>query len=243
MPAEIELRLAPIESKECRARVSQWQNDGIPDEFGWVASMAANTKHGVTLGADALLADAQSLTTLKTAEVSPPFLSWTVEFNCARAGLLDGIAGWFNCQLLDNIAMTNSPIADERLDRPQAFLPLEQPVTVNAGDTVKATIMIRHLDSVIGWVIELPEQGLKFSHNTFNGLLLDREDIAQTEPDRIATLNMRGQARQLVLSYCDGQRTIAEVEALVQREHPNLFPSEVAATSFIRRVVIRDTGK
>jgi protein arginine N-methyltransferase 1 len=182
MPAEIQLQLAPVESAKCREFISEWKNEDIPDEFGWVASTAANTKHGVTLGSEDLLADAQPLATLETAAEAAPFLSWTVEFKCARAGLLDGVAGWFNCRLLDDIVMTNSPGASDRLDRPQAFLPLEQPVAVNAGDTVKATIMIRHLDSVIGWVIELPEQGEKFSHNTFNGLLLDREAIAQTSP-------------------------------------------------------------
>ena len=243
MPAEIDLQLAPVESTKCRELVSQWRKEGIPEEFGWVAGAAANTKHGITLGSKDLLADAQSLATLELGAEAEPFLSWTIEFECARAGTLDGIAGWFDCRLIDGVYMTNSPVADERLDRPQAFLPLEEPIAVSAGEIIRATIMVRHLDSVIGWVIELPEKGQKYSHNTFNGLLLDREDIARMQPDRTAALNDRGRARQLVLSYCDGQRTIAEVEALVQREHPNLFPSEMAATSFIRRVVTQDTGE
>ena len=243
IPAEIELQLAPVESTVCRELVSQWRDDEIPDEFGWVANMAANTKHGVTLDTEDLLANAEPLATLETSAETAPFLSWTVEFNCARTGLLDGVGGWFSCRLLEDIVMTNSPVADERLRRSQVFLPLEEPLAVSAGDDIRVTIMLRHLDSVIGWVIELPQKGQRFSHNTFNGLLLDREAIARTEPDRMATLNAKGRARQLVLSYCDGQRTIAEVEALVQREHPNLFPSGLAATSFIRTVVARDTGK
>jgi hypothetical protein len=45
-----------------------------------------------------------------------------------------------------------------------------------------------------------------------------------------------------VLSYCDGHRTVAEVQTLVQRDHPQLFPTAMAATSFIAQVLSRDTS-
>jgi len=32
---------------------------------------------------------------------------------------------------------------------------------------------------VIGWVIELPESDKRFTHTTFNGLLLDSEALSQ----------------------------------------------------------------
>ena len=33
---------------------------------------------------------------------------------------LDGVAGWFDCQLVDDIRMTNSPLSGTPLARPQA---------------------------------------------------------------------------------------------------------------------------
>jgi hypothetical protein len=102
--------------------------------------------------------------------------------------------------------------------------------------------MARHLDSVIAWVVELPGSGRRFSHSTFNGLLLDQEALTRVRPERIAALNDRGRARQIVLSYCDGQRTIEEVQTLIERDHPALFPSKQATTSFITRVLSEDTS-
>ena len=243
IPAQINLKLAPVESIACRKLVSQWQDGSVPGEFRWLGSAAANSKHAVNLKAEDLLADAESLATLELGAVAPSYQSWDAEFTCERGATLDGVAGWFDCRLTGDIHMTNSPVAENSLDRPQAFLPLESPVTVSAGERIRVTLMARHADSLIGWVVELQETGQRFSHTTFNGLLLDRDALMRAQPDRVAKLNDRGLARQVVLSLCDGKRTVAEVQALVQREHPDLFPSAQATSSFVTQVLFWDTNE
>jgi len=243
VPARIELKLAPVESIACRKLVGQWRDGSVPNEYSWLGTAAANTKHGTQLEREGLLAEAETLATLELGAEVPPYLSWSAEFSCARDGTLDGVAGWFDCRLFGNVHITNSPIDEKSLDRPQAFLPLEIPLTVSAGERIRATVMARHLDHVIGWVVELPESGERFTHTTFNGLLLDRDSLTRAQPDRVARLNDRGVARQLVLSYCDGQRTVAEVQALVLSEHPGLFPSSQATSSFVTSVLSWDTSE
>ena len=243
LPGEIELKLAPVESESCRKLVGQWRDGSVPDEYSWLATAAANTKHATQLESNDLLADEEILATLELGAEAPAFLSWSAEFSCARDGTLDGVAGWFNCQLTDDVYVTNSPVAEKHLDRPQAFFPLEAPVTVKAGDRIHVNVMARPKDHVIAWVIELPDAGKRFTHTTFNGLLLDRQALTRAGPDRVAQLNDRGRARQIVLSYCDGKRTIAEVQALVQRDHPDLFPSAQATSSFVTQVLSWDTGE
>jgi protein arginine N-methyltransferase 1 len=242
IPSQIDLKLAPVESENCRHLVAQWQDGSAPGEFGWLGNAAANTKHAVRLAPNDFLAKSATLAQLELGADAAPYLSWSAEFRCARAGSLDGIAGWFDCRLVDDIWMTNSPEAEESLDRPQAFLPLQAPAAVKKGDRIQATVMARHLDSVIGWVVELPDSKKGFAHSTFNGLLLDQEALTRARPDRIAKLNDRGRARQIVLSYCDGHRTVTEVQALVERDHPKLFASKQAATSFITQVLAWDTS-
>ena len=242
VPQSIEIRLAPVESPACRGLVGQWRDGSVPGDFAWLAEAAANTKHAVRLRSNDLLAEPATLATLELGTDAAPFLSWTAEFHCSRDGMLDGVAGWFDCRLCDGLNMTNSPLAGEALDRPQAFLPLATPVSVSAGERVRATVMTRHLDNVIGWVVELPNSGQRFELTTFNGLLLDRAALSRARPDRVATLNPRGRARQIVLSYCDGKRTVSEVQQLVERDHPALFPSRQAATSFITQVRAWDTS-
>ncbi len=243
IPAAIELYLAPVDSEPCRELVGQWRDGSVPADFRWLGTTAANSKHAVRLAEQDLLTEPTALATLDLGSDSPPFLTWTAEFTCTRDGTLDGLLGWFDCKLFDDIHMTNSPVATKHLDRPQAFFPIETPVSIKDGETVKATVMIRHEDGVIGWVVELPHSGGKFTHTTFNGLLLDNSTLNQGRPDRIASLNDRGRARQIVLSYCNGKQTIEEVEASVIQDHPKLFPSAKATSMFIREVLHWETGE
>ena len=243
VPAQIELKLAPVESIACRRLVGQWRDGSVPDEYSWLGTTAANTKHATRFEREELLAAEETLATLELGAEATPFLSWSAEFNCTRDGTLDGVAGWFDCRLIDDVHMTNSPVTEEHLDRPQAFFPLDAPVAVTAGERIRVTMMARHQDNVIAWVIELPDAGKRFTLTTFNGLLLDSEALTRAQPDRVAKLNDRGRARQVVLSYCDGQRTVAEIQEIVRRDHPERFPSAQAMSSFVEHVLSRDTGK
>ena len=242
VPSQIELQLAPVGSESCSEFVGQWRDGSVPDEFSWLGTAAANTKHATRVSQQDLLADAVSLTTLELSAEAEPFLSLEAEFNCTRDGSMDGVSGWFKARLFDDVSVTNSPVATQSLDRPQAFLPLDTAVDVSVGDRIHVTIMARPEDNVLGWIIELPDRGKRFAHTTFNGLLLDHEALTRAQPDRVARLNNRGLARQVVLSYCDGQRTVAEIQALVQRDHPDLFPSAQATTSFVTQVLAWDTS-
>jgi protein arginine N-methyltransferase 1 len=241
IPTEIDLQLAPVESDECHKLVGQWHDGSVPAEFRWVGSISANTKHAVSVDESALLAEAATLATLPLGVQHAPYLAWSAEFDALRNGRLDGVAGWFDCQLFDNIRMNNSPRTDDALQRPKAFLPLEAPVQVKSGERIKVTIMNRHLDHVIGWVVELPDSGKRFAQNTFNGLLLDRDSLVRAHPERIARLNDLGEARKIVLSFCDGKRTLAEVQKLVAAEYPTLFPSSQATYRFVTAVLASDT--
>ena len=243
IPEEIKLQVAPIESEACRQLVDRWRDGSVPEDFTWLGTAAANTKHRMHLNGAELLADAAPIATLALGTEAQPFLSWNAEFRCTRDGTLDGIAGWFDCRLAKGVQMTNSPVAAERLNRPLAFLPIERPVPVSEGEPVNVTVMARHLDNVIGWVAELPASDQRFSQTTFNGLLLDHDALTRAHPERLATLNERGRARQIVLSYCDGARTVAEVQAMIQRDQPDLFPSPQAASAFVMQVLSWDTGE
>jgi len=237
LPAQIDLKLALVESDVCRKFVAQWHDGSVPDEFAWLGTTSANTKHALQLEKKDLLSEVASLGTLELGSEVAPFLTFSAELDCLREGTLDGVAGWFECRLFDDVHMTNSPTAEGSLDRPQAFLPLELPTAVKKGEHIQVTVMVRPLDHVIAWIVELPDSGLKIAQTTFNGLLLGREALTRAHPDRVALLNEHGRALQVVLSYCDGKRTAAEVQALVQREHPHLFPSEQATLAFVQRTL------
>lgn len=240
IPQRIRLELAAVESGEARAKVDGWSGEGVPAELHWLAHHAANEKRPVQLAREALLSAPARLGEIDLCVDSPGFFRWTAELAISRDGTLHGLAGWFDCELAPGVTMTNSPLSDRAIDRPQAFLPVEEPVPVRAGDTVRATVMARPDDHLIAWVVELPS-GRRFSHSTWPGMPSLPSDLVRSRPDHVPRPTRNARAAAVVLGYCDGRLTVREIEQAVLRDHPELFPSAGETARFVAQVLGRDT--
>ncbi len=241
IPERIRLKLGVVESTDARAKVDRWCAEGVPAEFHWLRHHAANLKHAVQFPPEALLGAPADLGDLDLRTDGKDFLSWTAELRIDRDGTLHGLAGWFECELATDVWMTNSPLSDRAIDRSQAFLPIGESVPVRAGDTVKATVMARPDDNLIAWVVELPATGHRFSHSTWPGMPSLPSDLIRSRPDHVPQLSREGRACIAVLGYCDGRRTVKEIEQAVLRDHPELFPTPDETARFVAQVLGRDT--
>ena len=72
-------------------------------------------------------------------------------------------------------------------------------------------------------------------------MLLTPEDLVRSQPNRVPRLTREGQARFIVLGYCDGRRTAKEIEQAVLDDHPDLFPSPEEVSRFVGQVLGRNT--
>jgi 16S rRNA G966 N2-methylase RsmD len=241
VPAELRLSVAAVECADQRAVVDNWRTEKIPADYRWMGDLAANAKYHGRLNSEHLLSPAVPVAVLHPGTDVSEFFSWTADLTAGRDGRLDGIAGWFDCRLAGDVWMSNAPGAPERLKRAQAFLPLSEPLPVTAGSRIRATVMARPADHLFAWTVELPDSQLRVSQSTWNGLLLDGADVTRANPSRPAALNDRGRARRIVLGYCDGVRTVAEVEQLVRQNHPDLFASPGESARFVAQVLGSDT--
>jgi protein arginine N-methyltransferase 1 len=237
IPGRLRLQLGAVESEKCRQLAEGWQAPGIPGEFHWLRQHGINTKHAVNLLADEVLAGPAEFGCIDLQADSPGFLSWTVELTVARDGIMHGLAGWFECELGENVWMTNSPLSAQAIKRCQAFLPIDGPLAVKAGDIVSATVMARPADHLIAWEVRHPSTGRKFSHSTWLGDLLMQEQLGKTRPDHVPQLSRVARAKALVMGYCDGRRSVAQIQESVLREHPDLFPSAGEITRFVDAVL------
>ena len=241
IPAGIRLYLGAVESESAREKTCGWAAETVPPEFHWIQCHTVNEKHGLKLAADAILGPPTAFGKIDFYVDQPDFFSWTAELQIERDGVVHGLAGWFDCELAEGVWMTNSPLSREAIDRPQAFLPIDEAVPVSAGDIVKATIMARPADHLIAWVVEFPATGRRFSHSTWQGMLLSPEDLIRAHPERIPQLSHEGQARMTVLQYCDGRRMARDIERAVLQDHPTLFPSPQEISRFVMQVLGSDT--
>ncbi|HYC35094.1 MAG TPA: methyltransferase domain-containing protein [Usitatibacter sp.] len=241
LPRRLGLQIAPVSSERCRALAGRWAAHGVPAEFHWLQEWDTNTKHPIELAREDLTGDPANLASLDLCREQPSFASWRVALEAGAAGPLDGLGGWFECELAPGVSMTNSPLADERIQRQQVFLPIAERVDLNAGDPIEVTVMARPAEHLIAWSVSLPRMGRRFDHSTWHGMPLSPQALVRARPDRAPQPSAAGRARGLVLSYCDGSRTRSEIEAAVLREHPTLLPSPEEISRFVVDVIARDT--
>ena len=240
IPSRIRLNVAAVGSQRCDELVNAWQSDSIPRAFHWLRKHAVNTKHAVRLARGDVCSAPAVLGEIDLYADHSDFFSWSAELCIERDGLMHGLGGWFECELAAGVWMTNSPLAEQPIQRNQAFLPIDETILVNAGDQVNVTIMARPVDHLIAWVVDFPATGQRFSHSTWQGQILTPEHLLRANPERVPQLGRTGRATATVLAYCDAQRTVAQIEAAILLDHPDLFLSREECSRFIAKVLGRD---
>lgn len=238
VPQRLKLELAAVHSERCYEAVSRWRAESLAPEFRTLGRFAENVKYPMMLERNEVTGGPAALGEIDLRLDAAEFLSWRVELECGRDATLHGLAGWFRCELAEGVWMTNSPLAEEKIQRPQAFLPLAEPITTKAGEKIRCTIMARPKEDFLAWVVEAG--GKRQSHSTWNSLLLGEKDLRTGNRNGVAKLSREGQAKLAILGYCDGVRTAAEIEEMVLRKHPDLLPSRRALSDMVARVLARD---
>jgi hypothetical protein len=241
VPSRINLLLGAVESSDCRKIVEAWSADSIPVEYHWLREYGINTKHLILMRREDFLGGPATLGTIDLGVDNPEFLSFKTELHVTRDGVLDGIAGWFECELVDGVWMTNSPLSKDAIERDQVFLPIDRPFEVKTGERLGVSVVARPTDNVISWTVEATSSARRFAHSTWKSSVMTQEDIARAQLSRTPRLSRLGQARKIVMDYCDGKRTSREIEQAVLRNHPRLFPTREEISRFVRSELGRNT--
>ncbi len=241
IPGRIRLEIGAVATCDALPPIERWRSSAVPAELHWCRQLAVNTKYAVELSADALLAGPVVLGEIDLRVDQPEFFRWSADLRIASDGVMHGLAGWFDCELAEGVWMTNSPLSDQAIDRPQAFLPIDEAVPVRTGDLVTVVVMARPADNIIAWDVEFHATRRRFRQSTWPGMMLARDDLVRANPARIPRVNRAGQAQLTILGYCDGHRTAREIGEAVLRDHPDLFPSTAETLRFVTHVLGRNT--
>jgi protein arginine N-methyltransferase 1 len=242
MPAQVSTWIAPVEHPALYAQIDFWNADVAGFDMSAVRGPAANTGYPHRFEARDLLADGAVATTCDYRVSDAQMVRGEVTFSVARAGTIHGLAVWFTAQLSPDVVMTNAPGAPDRIARRNAFLPIETPVELQAGDHVTVSLVIRPADFIVNWTVTCRRGATTlavFRQSTLKGMLVVREDLnGAGEQDR-PSLNIWAAARGTVLTLCDGRRTVREIERAVFERHRALFATEASAQIFVAEVVSR----
>jgi protein arginine N-methyltransferase 1 len=249
IPSCLELYVAPVECPEFSTQVEFWNDSPAGFDFRSARSLAANTSYPAKFGSNHLLGGPALLTSLDLSMTTPPSLHLEACVTTIRGGTLHGIGGWFSAQLSKSICMSNSPLATNPINRRNLFFPIDRPTALRKGDQVRVMMRILPSERVVTWKVEIWEdadsprdqpQGLpkvRFSHSTLQGMLLSQENLQRTQPHFIPKLSPWGEAQRSVLTLCDGQRALSEIEQEVYRRHHKLFGCLGEAEAFVAKVI------
>lgn len=251
LPSRIDLVVAPIEHEELWRQIEFWNQRPAGLDFRPARKIAVNTGYPTTLQPQHLLASPRVIVSLATDECPASISGIEASMEVERTGILHGIGGWFCAQLSPHVAMSNGPLESKRIGRRNVCFPIDGPVAVEKGQRVRVTMTIQPGAGMVTWKVEVrdprypPEDKAalraRFTHSTFQGMLLCEEDLARERPGFVPSLTPRGEARRSILELCDGRKPLAEIEQEVYRRHPELFASLAQAAAFVSEVVTRYT--
>lgn len=240
VPRQVVLHVAAAQSPDCRKLAEGWTTPPVPDEFHWLRDYGANARHSHEFAEHEIASAPAQLGSIDLRANSPDLLSLSAPLEMARTGELDGLAGWFECELYDGVWMTNSPLAPDRINRAQAFLPFAVPLAVTAGDTVEVTVSVRHEDALISWIARVARTGQAVRQSTWASKILDPRDRVPPA-ERVPGLSRMGEARRTLLALVDGQATNAEIERAMLDRHADLLPTREQVERFVRSELYRST--
>lgn len=243
IPQRLTFCVAPVEHQLLWEQIEFWNQPSVGMKFHPARTLAANTGYPVKLKPEQLLGPSEEPLTVdpSISGSQPLHIHCTLPIN--RTGTLHGVGCWFVAQLSPSVTMSNSPLTEQRIDRRNVFLPLDRPVSVQAGDSVTVTMHILPTQIAVTWTTEIRRADapnpICFTHTTLKGMLISREDLRRTHPTFVPTLTPWGAARLTVLTLCDGKRPLVQIEQEVLRRHPDLFPSLSTAATFVAEVITR----
>lgn len=191
------------------------------------------------LGADSLVTSSGTWAELVYGIEPPELVRGTLELTASRSEVAHGIALWFETVLLEGIGFSS---ASSQRVYGRGFLPLERPVTVEAGDRVELELGARRGmgDHIWFWSTRIQRGDRTFAsfrQSTFLGSVATRQTIAKELAGYLPRTTAQGAFVANVLRQMNGEATVEEVADAVLPAHPGLFPTRAEAVAQIMKIV------
>ena len=246
IPSRIDLCIAPVQCQEVYDQIEFWQHSPAGFNFGKAHEFAVNNYYKTTFVADNIIGPPVTGISLDLYTATAASFKFETTLVIQRDGIMHGLGGWFLAQLSPSASMTNSPVAENPIQRSQLFFPLANPIEVVEGDVINVTIRALPATEVIRWQVEIFDGKTeickgKFNQNSWKGMLLSREDLHKTLPIAKPELSATGQARLTVLQLCDGKNTLSEIQNQIYQLHANLFHTPEDAANFVSDIIQKHT--
>jgi SAM-dependent methyltransferase len=155
-------------------------------------------------------------------------------FEIAASGVCHGWVGWSRMKL-GSEWLSTAPTAP-RVHWSQAFLPLDPPMTFEAGERVVFTLQrAPHGD----WAWGAAAGGRHQRHSTLLSRGMTRATLERAALDYVPRLNGDGQIVRDVLALCDGAHTSLSIAQSLHERYRTRFRTADDALAFLQRIIRR----
>jgi type I protein arginine methyltransferase len=221
LPARIELHVAPAEAPDVyMTKVDHWRGATHGVSLEPVRTLAVNNVHSARLTPPQLLAAPVAICSVDILRASGLHLGGRVQMEVARAGTLHGLCGGMVTTLADRVEISNLP-GDASSNFAHAFLPLDTPVPVAAGDALDIQIDAYDGDEM-RWQVAVTSAASgatrRFAHSTFLSRVFSRDELRKRDPAYTPTLTPQGRLERDLLQRIDGGTTRAALEEWLMAE-------------------------
>src|SRR5262249_57695265 len=117
--------------------------------------------------AESFLGDVVEICNIDLNHATPQCFHGEATASIRRACTMHGLGGWFAAELARGVAMTNSPLTTERIQRRQIFFPIHESVQVVEDDIVKIRMTVRPADLIVNWNVDVLDGRTRKSKRQF----------------------------------------------------------------------------
>lgn len=237
IPDRAIMEVVPVTvSKYYNERISTWSEPTNDVDFSLVRQYAANSLYydepeimkPVFLAEPAELLDMDFMTATEAACRNRS------EVEITKSGLCHGWLGWFKTHVGDQWLST-SPL-EEQMHWRQVFLPLNEPVEVNVGDSMFFELNRPEFGE---WTWTVETAGNRQRQSTFLSEPISSSDLLKKSGANKAVLSEKGRAVLDVLQLLNGSYLTAEIVVQIMKTYPSLFANQNQAAQFVKKLVTR----
>lgn len=238
IPDRLALHVCAASSDACAHKANAWSSDIVPQPLHWIEEQAKNASYSHQFSREELIAQPCQLGTIALGQEAKEYFVFETEITIGDGARFDGLAGWFEAHLGGDIWMTNSPLDNRSIRRPQLFLPINEPFDVKAGDVVGIKIRARSDGQFMAWEVQPPGDAPLQKQSTWAITALGAGGLTEMGAASVH-LSDYAQDTLVVLSFVDGKRTADEIEKCVIQQAPTLRRTTDDIRTFVQSVIKR----
>ncbi len=247
IPGRDRLWAALIEdAKLYRPYAEPWRRNDYGLDLSAGQPLVVNTWRKVNAKAEQLLVPPQQWATLDYRSIEEPDVTGALAWTAERPGTTHGLVVWFDAELAEGIGFSNAPGQPE-LIYGQAFFPLQEPVTLSAGDRVAVTLQANLVDDdyLWRWDTRVTADGephrvkARFRQSTFYGTPIALEKLKRREAGYIPPPAEAAEMDHFVLSQLDGRTSLGAIANGLCERFPQRFPRHADALTHAADVAAR----